>query len=1764
MAKNNGRAKSVRRRCGAKSLAPGTEVLSWPQISCAAEPAAADGYAVNARNYMSKKARKKVICASIAATLGVVCVPTAAWAADGVTLTGDGIITYGNNVGGSAFFKNYDTVSNPVQSTKPSTLDNITRPFNLSAGTLRADWSEYGSPASAGNNLNNFPSIPTTPQINGENANAIAMRVYDQETDSYSYKVVQTNSTQTIVTGNIVKYLNNSLFQTIEVQREIYAAIGDEAQLKAVMEKYLPEFYFVVLNEEQLQAINALGDNSANETTIANSLYDFSVNDSNAIGFNVKLQMAKTGTVTGSTGHKAYTYDQVTVTGTWRPDDRAIIVEPSDAVTYKINTYWITGPDGASYALDYEGNLKVTSDAGVSNSVGAAGTQTPLNGSGAKTVISTQELITGENSLIDLTYVNTVGGRDSLAFNDNGGGFKTGLTYESGGKTVDAYVPTGRTLLADTAILGNGTAFRLGKYGIIKDDGSFAGSSDNVLIGQANQAQKEIDANAKTTLYYEIGWVPGIGTSPFGEGSDAGSIGIYNGAENFEVIGRATTVDGIFSNYMITPEITRYDNYYQTENSKLKYAQDSNGNYYKNDGNHIIIIMNADGTVPFRAADPENLTQEEWDYLKSQGATTLSNTYDNTQGTAWLVSKYTYEDTGEMAESGKSASENSAVLRNVAKANNLNMFRRADELHLANLNPPLAPAERAGELRESVWAAVWHGKYDSAAGYGRRADQSYDGIQVGYDKLLSKPFCGGSVYTGFYISKINGDSHTATGGGEQDSHGIGLYGSWVGDKGHYVDVAVNAAKIKNEYYFTANTGDGTIGRVDGKSNTWGYGLGLQYGKRNLLADAWFWEPSLSFFLGHVDENSYALGNGLHITEKGYDTAIGKAGLKAGRDFGEGAQVYAGVNYGHDFASGQDIYQRYGTSSRRIDTAGGHDSWWEWRLGGRVKISPTGIFTLDYLKTTGSDVGNDWSINGGFNWRWSGFGSGSNKSEQAFDYAPPAATATTVVIGKPKPMPEPEAPAATASAIPGIEAGLPVSESELASQQTAGQSGTEDAAEYTTEAATAADNAGPAAIDYTPASGEYALAPITVEASRPGWEKKLSPGQVSVIYPQAFEGEQKNLPELLDRVPGLFIQRINGVGHYTVARMRGSTAAQVAVFVDGVMMNLTGDAAVNLSAIPAENIERIEVYRGYVPARFAGAPMGGVINIVTKKPQEGQGHIRQGVRSHGGYTADYEYSMPLGSGSLLATFSRDIWQGDFDWTYPSNYYADKTFTRRSNDYQNNNGMLKWQGEHWTVKAAWKKLDEGLAKAIVDSYHNYSNSPYSDGRLKIDYQELLIGRRDTIGNLDYGWHVAYLDSDKHYTNTGGYRAIAELNKPETDYLPGQLWGNYHSKKWNGNLNMAMKMANHLLEFNADLTRETMRTNGNRWDLSQEAIDRQTGVNYTIRKMLSKYNNREYHLTLQDTVTLNDAGDLKLTPILRADKVEMEGLGPMGSDDSRWRYSGGVALQKQINDQWSFKSTWGTYNRHPNFYEIFGDGGFIAQNYVFSLAGEGGVIDAGLWERGRQFDFSLNWQGEMANADTDTILTYYKRRAENQLVLWTPRGGSGLSAYCPTGIIDVYGLELSHNMKWQRVNLAVAATWQKSKELDGGLGYKYNWAQSGASFVPEWVVSARLDYLFPGDKLNVFGEYRYTAKEVLRGEDSSGEDNPNVPTDVRDAYSLVDLGIKYKFDKNWRLSAGVNDVFDQGKDVYITRNMNRDMTPSYYPLAGRTYYTTMEYRF
>ena len=67
-----------------------------------------------------------------------------------------------------------------------------------------------------------------------------------------------------------------------------------------------------------------------------------------------------------------------------------------------------------------------------------------------------------------------------------------------------------------------------------------------------------------------------------------------------------------------------------------------------------------------------------------------------------------------------------------------------------------------------------------------------------------------------------------------------------------------------------------------------------------------------------------------------------------------------------------------------------------------------------------------------------------------------------------------------------------------------------------------------------------------------------------------------MADALQQVAGVAVTDNGPVGSVQSVSIRGSTSAQVLVLVDGVRLNDSRQGAADLSQIPVENIERIEV------------------------------------------------------------------------------------------------------------------------------------------------------------------------------------------------------------------------------------------------------------------------------------------------------------------------------------------------------------------------------------------------------------------------------------------------------------------------------------------------------------------------------------------------------------------------------------------------------------
>lgn len=127
--------------------------------------------------------------------------------------------------------------------------------------------------------------------------------------------------------------------------------------------------------------------------------------------------------------------------------------------------------------------------------------------------------------------------------------------------------------------------------------------------------------------------------------------------------------------------------------------------------------------------------------------------------------------------------------------------------------------------------------------------------------------------------------------------------------------------------------------------------------------------------------------------------------------------------------------------------------------------------------------------------------------------------------------------------------------------------------------------------------------ITVTANRSPTEIQRTGSAITVVPREQLQASNPgSLVDVLRTVPGLDVTETGGPGASTTVRLRGASAGQTLVLIDGVRVGDPSSASgeFDLSILSPALIDRIEVLRGPQSALYGSDAMGGVINIITKR------------------------------------------------------------------------------------------------------------------------------------------------------------------------------------------------------------------------------------------------------------------------------------------------------------------------------------------------------------------------------------------------------------------------------------------------------------------------------------------------------------------------------------------------------------------------------------
>lgn len=118
--------------------------------------------------------------------------------------------------------------------------------------------------------------------------------------------------------------------------------------------------------------------------------------------------------------------------------------------------------------------------------------------------------------------------------------------------------------------------------------------------------------------------------------------------------------------------------------------------------------------------------------------------------------------------------------------------------------------------------------------------------------------------------------------------------------------------------------------------------------------------------------------------------------------------------------------------------------------------------------------------------------------------------------------------------------------------------------------------------------------------------------VHVIETKQAEVQSLQTNDLLNRSVGVRVRQNGGLGSQVSYNINGMSGNSVRLLIDGIPISTYGDSF-SINSIPPALIDRVEVYKGVLPAHLSEDALGGAINVVLKKgiPNTGSASISYG-------------------------------------------------------------------------------------------------------------------------------------------------------------------------------------------------------------------------------------------------------------------------------------------------------------------------------------------------------------------------------------------------------------------------------------------------------------------------------------------------------------------------------------------------------------------------
>ncbi|UGQ26866.1 TonB-dependent receptor plug domain-containing protein [Acinetobacter calcoaceticus] len=431
-----------------------------------------------------------------------------------------------------------------------------------------------------------------------------------------------------------------------------------------------------------------------------------------------------------------------------------------------------------------------------------------------------------------------------------------------------------------------------------------------------------------------------------------------------------------------------------------------------------------------------------------------------------------------------------------------------------------------------------------------------------------------------------------------------------------------------------------------------------------------------------------------------------------------------------------------------------------------------------------------------------------------------------------------------------------------------------------------------------------LDPIVVTASKSAEKASEVPARISVIDEKTIEQNPLlNVSDIIQRDPSVYIKQSGGLGQISEISLRGTKSVHTLVLKDGARLNSQNELGPLYPAfLDTTDVQQIEILKGPASVQYGSDAIGGVVQLISKKPEKTGAELTGIYGENNTYKAivnanlvtDQGFYAQVG-GQRLESDGTRIFESQ-----PENekagydqkgYHAKIGFFQEnlidasasisenkgtnvfSNDYITNTAQRQFENRVINTKVAYNILPDLIINAHyanvqdkqnVPAYGSYYNTENNESDLNLKWkftpnQNILVGA--TYNDANYKSNTI-LNSDKSVNSTGYYLqhqlkndlfdtqvgVRLEDNQRFGTHTVGQGAIRYHF------LPNASVYANIGSAFRAPTLNELYSQWGGNENLApEESTSYEMGMNYDLTSNVST-NFSVYHTKIKDLIAYN----------------------------------------------------------------------------------------------------------------------------------------------------------------------------------------------------------------------------------------------------------------------------------------------------------------------